>query len=134
MRVSNLKTIINIYKFTIVKFLINGTWSRIFKSAFQRIVNNIIDSGIIILQHLFQKGRHSSSNPIVLTFVKHHLFLTTFKRHSNYVSSKILLLFSKEIGNIGCAAYRMNIFIKELISKVSIVISNMLESISYHSP
>ena len=88
----------------------------------------------IKLRHLFQKGRSYSSNPMILIIIKHQLFLTTFNRHSNYVTSIILLLFSNEIANIGCASYRLNFFIIELVSKVSIVISNMLETISYHSP
>ena len=108
--------------------------SRILKSAFQKIVNRIIDSRIIKLQHLFQKGKSYFSNPMILIIIKHQLFLATFNRHSNYVTTTILLLFLNEIANIGCAAYRMNLFILELISKVSIIISNTFESTSYHFP
>ena len=72
--------------------------------------------------------------PILLIIIKHQSLLTTFSSHSNYVTTIILLLFSNEIANIRCAAYHMTFFIIELISKVSIVISNTLESTSYHSP
>ena len=41
----------------------------------------------IKLRHLFQKGRSYSSNPMILIIIKHQLFLTTFNRHSNYVTS-----------------------------------------------
>ena len=81
----------------------------------------IINSGIIKLQHLLQKGRCYASISIMLIIMKHQLFLTTFNRHSNYMTSIIFWLFSNEIANIGCTAYRMNFFIIELISKVFIV-------------
>ena len=104
-------------------------WIFIFKPAFQRIVNKTINRGIIKLQHLFQMDRSYGSNPMILTLIKHQLFLTTFIRHSYDVTSIILLLFLKEISNNGYAAHRMNFFIIELILKVSIVISNTLESL-----
>ena len=109
-------------------------WIFIFDPAFQRIVNKTINRGIIKLQHLFQIDRSYASNPMILTLIKHQLFLTTFIRHSYHVTSIILLLFLKEISNNRYAAYRMNIFIIEPILKVFIVISNTLESISHHSP
>ena len=89
---------------------------------------------MIKLEHLFQRGRSYSSNPMILIIFKHQLFLTTFNMHSNHVTSIILLLFLNEIANIGCAALRMNFLITELISKVFIVVSSMLESTSYHFP
>ena len=89
---------------------------------------------MIKLQYLFQEGRSYSSNPIILIIFKHQLFLTMFNIHSNHVTSIILLLILNEIANIGCAAYCINFLIIELISKVFIVISNTLESTSYHFP
>ena len=70
----------------------------------------------------------------VCVCIKHQLFLTAFNRYSNHMTSIIVLLFSNKIGNIICAAYLMNLFIIELISKVSIVISSALDFTSYHSP
>ena len=65
----------------------------------------------------------------IYIFIKQKLFLTTFNRFYNYVASIDLLLFSNQIANIGCVAYGMNFS----FTKVSIVISNTLESISYYS-
>ena len=71
----------------------------------------------------------SWTNIYIYIFIKQKLFLTTFNRFYNYVASIDLLLFSNQIANIGCVAYGMNFS----ITKVSIVISNTLESISYYS-
>ena len=89
---------------------------------------------MIKFQHLFQRGRRYSSSPWILIIFKHQLFLTTFNMHSNHVTSIILLLFSNEIANIGCATCRLIFLIIELISKVFIIISNTLESNSYNLP
>ena len=129
----NIYIFINLLYFKVLTKQGNRTWSRIFKSAFQRIVNKIINIGITKLQHLFQKRRSYYSNPMVLIIIKHQLFLTTFNRHSNQVASIILLLYSNEIANLRCAACRMNSFLIELILKVTTVISNTLESTFYHS-
>ena len=87
---------------------------------------------MIKLQQLFQRERSYSSNLMVLIIIKQQLFLITFNRHSNHLTSLILLLFPNGVANIVCVAYCMNFFIIELTSKVFIVISNTLEYTSYH--